>query len=66
VTGEQLRAIRQALGLSISEFARALGFEGENASLALRRLERGEKTIAPKIARLACMYGRFGIPDDLR
>jgi transcriptional regulator with XRE-family HTH domain len=65
LSGDQLKTIRQGLGLSVRDMARALGFEGVNSALALRRYERGEKPIPPKIARLAIMFSRFGIPPDL-
>jgi transcriptional regulator with XRE-family HTH domain len=64
VTGDELKRIRQGLGRSVRDFALALGFEGEHAGTALRRYERGEKTIPPKVARLATMYQRYGIPAD--
>ncbi len=43
LTGSELKAIRQALGLTLSGFGRALGYAGNKntLSVAVRRFERG-------------------------
>ena len=66
MTGEELKVIRHGLGLSTTEFGRALGYAGElnTISVQIRRYESGAREIPPWIARLATMYARFGIPDD--
>lgn len=66
MTGTELRAIRHALGLSLNQFGRALGYEGNANTLncAIRRYEAGEREIAPWIARLATMYERHGVPSE--
>jgi len=67
MTGADIRAIRQALGLSVIEFGRALGYAGADntVSVQVRRYEGGQRTIPPWIARLVGMYGRYGVPADL-
>jgi transcriptional regulator with XRE-family HTH domain len=64
MTGSELRAIRHALGLTLHEFGRALGYEGNTntVNVAIRRYESGARPIAPWIARLAEMYARYGVP----
>jgi transcriptional regulator with XRE-family HTH domain len=43
MTGAELKAIRQALGLTLSGFGKALGYQGNKntLSVAIRRFERG-------------------------
>lgn len=67
MTGDEMRAIRKRLGLSVIEFGHAFGYEGSDTtiSVTIRRYENGMRPIPPWIARLAAMYGRFGVPDDL-
>lgn len=68
ITGHEFHTIRIALGMSTSEFARALGFSGAHASTQIRRYERGEeeggRRVPAWIARLAQMYRRFGVPEE--
>jgi transcriptional regulator with XRE-family HTH domain len=71
MTGDDLRSIRQRAGLNGPAFAAALGYTGSKQTLAvaISRLENGARdreTIPPAVARLAIMFDRFGIPDDLR
>jgi transcriptional regulator with XRE-family HTH domain len=68
VTGDELRALRYRLGLSASEWGRALGYTGKPASLRsiISRFETGERPIPPWIARLAWMYGHHGIPAHVQ
>ena len=63
----EFKQIRQALGLSTTEMGRALGYEGADntVSVQIRRYESGARPIKPWIARLAEMYRRFGVPDDI-
>lgn len=66
MTGEQLASIRHRLDLSLVEFGRALGYEGNRntVQVAVSRYEAGGRDIPPWIARLAVMYDRFGVPAD--
>jgi transcriptional regulator with XRE-family HTH domain len=65
VTGAELKAIREAFGLSAAAMGRALGYSGPKANIAvhIRRFERGDRHIPFWIARLALMYSRHGIPQ---
>jgi len=64
--GADLKAIRKRLGLSTIQFARALGYQGEDntVSVTVRRYESNAREIPPWIARLAEMFDRYGVPDD--
>ena len=66
VTGAELKAIRQAFGLSAAAMGRALGYSGPRANIAvhIRRLERGDRPIPAPIGRLAIMFQREGIPNE--
>lgn len=68
MTGPQFAAIRKRLGFTAEAFGRALGFGGNRNSLQGRisDMEASRRTITPTLARLAVMFDRFGIPDDLR
>lgn len=54
-----LKAIREASGLSVTEFGAALGYSGDrrNISRTVRRLEAGDRDITPDVeaAALALM-----------
>jgi transcriptional regulator with XRE-family HTH domain len=47
VTGAELKAIRQALGLTLSGLGKALGYKGNKntLSVAIRRFESGARPI---------------------
>jgi transcriptional regulator with XRE-family HTH domain len=66
MTGTELRAIRDALGLSASAMGRALGYSGHgrNVAVQIRRLERDARAIPLSVGRLALMYARHGIPRE--
>ena len=66
MTGPELKAIRQKLGLSVVEFGRALGYQGQRQTVdvTVRRYELGTRDIPPWIARLAFMYGKHGVPKQ--
>lgn len=66
MTGIQLKAIRERLGLSAAVFGRSLGYKGRNVGVNIRRLERGERPIPTPIARLAHMFWMNGIPAEWR
>lgn len=52
VTPKDLKDLRNARGLSISEMATMLGLDGKNASKHLRDLEAGKKPISGPISKL--------------
>lgn len=68
MTGDDLRAVRLSLGLSLVQMGRALGYQGtrETLNAQIHKYEAGQRPIPPWIARLVIMYDRFGLPDDLR
>jgi transcriptional regulator with XRE-family HTH domain len=68
MTGPDLRAIRTRLGLSVYDFGRALGYQGNDNTVGvqIRRYETGARDVPPWIARLAEMYGRYGVPKEFR
>jgi transcriptional regulator with XRE-family HTH domain len=47
MTGAELKAIRQALGLTLSGFGKALGYQGNKntLSVAVRRMESDRRQI---------------------
>ena len=60
MTGLELKAIREAFGLSASAMGLALGYRGPRANIAvqLRRFERGARTIPLPIERLVLIRAR--------
>lgn len=66
MTGRQFAAIRQRLGLSLYDFGRALGYDGNRNTIqvAVKRYEAGGRDIPPWIGRLATMFDRHGVPAD--
>jgi transcriptional regulator with XRE-family HTH domain len=52
MTGAELKAIRQQLGLTLSGFGRALGYQGNKntLSVAIRRFESGARGIPDNVA----------------
>lgn len=66
MTGYEFSAIRKRLGLSLYDWGRALGYEGNRntVQVAVSRYERGDRDIPPWIARLAMMFDRHGVPSD--
>jgi transcriptional regulator with XRE-family HTH domain len=65
MTGEELRTIREDLGLSTEKFGRALGYQGAYgiASRHIRRFESGARPVPQRIERLAEIFRRQGVPD---
>lgn len=64
MTGPEFRAIRQQLGLTLMEWGRALGYQGDNPQVTVSRLEAEGQPITRQVARLAEMYRRHGVPDE--
>lgn len=63
MTPAEFKSARKRLGLTQSQMAEALGFEGRNGERTVRRYE--EAGPSGSAARLAEMYLRHGIPPDL-
>jgi transcriptional regulator with XRE-family HTH domain len=65
MTGEELRTIREDLGLSTEKLGRALGYQGAYgiASRHIRRFESGARPIPRRIERLAEMFRLHGVPE---
>lgn len=62
MTGPELRAIRQKLGLTIIQWGRALGYSGTDESVRVSATRVETTAIAPlRVARLADMYRRHGV-----
>lgn len=66
MTGPELKAIRNRLGLSTTGLGRAFGYEGTDvtASGTIRKYESGGRAIPPWLGRLAIMFDRHGVPED--
>jgi len=66
MTGGDLKSLRQAYGLSACGMGRLLGYSGSNRNVGVhvRRLERGARPIPPAVARLAFMFGYYGLPEE--
>jgi DNA-binding transcriptional regulator YiaG len=56
MTPANLKAARHTLGLSLSQMARFLGYTGKHASLQVRDMESGRRTIRPAQTRLVQAY----------
>jgi len=54
MTGPEMKAIRQKMGLECLEFARLVGYTGSerNVISSMKKMERGQKQIPLTIARL--------------
>lgn len=67
MTKTELRAARESCGLSLADWAYALGYRHTNRDAARQQayeMESGRKTITPQVARLAEMFRRHGVPKD--
>jgi len=63
MTKEELKRIRKGLGLTQSQFAKALGYTHYSH---VSNFETGKKQIPETTWRLAKMYHKFGIHDELK
>lgn len=61
---DEFKQIRLGLGLTLSEAARLLGYEGEYGADQIRAMERGKKVIMPAQRRLMMAYRDGYRPDD--
>ena len=67
MTGPELKAIRNRLGLSVVQMGRAIGYEGADKSVAvmIHRLEAPNgRPIPPYVVRLAIMFDLWGVPPE--
>lgn len=67
MTGPELKAIREKLGLSLTEWGRVLGYQGSNDTVRalMHKYENGSRTIPPMLAILAKIIGHIGL-DKVR
>jgi transcriptional regulator with XRE-family HTH domain len=66
MTGDDLRAIRTRLGLSLQDWGLALGYSGPHTRQQIYKIEVGIAPLTGRTARLARMYELYGIPDEFR
>ena len=64
MTPQDLKQARLKLGLTLSECAKLLGYDGNHANQQLRRMESGERDIRPAQERLIKAYLDGYRPDD--
>lgn len=66
MTGHEMRAIREHLGLSIVQFGVLLGSAGSINTLVvrMREYERGKRLIPETVARLVVMFSLHGYPPQ--
>ena len=63
--GNDLKSAREAMGLSISDFAERLGLAGSNAAGYVRQMESGTREISGPIGRLTmALLDGFECPDE--
>lgn len=63
---KDFKSIRRSFNLSVMEWARVLGYDGNRDSVqrTILNYESGRREIPGYLASLVIMYERFGIPDD--
>lgn len=66
MTGDDLRAVRLSLRLSVIDFGQALGYAGRRTTIAtcIHKMERDMRPVPRHIERLAIMLGRHGVPPE--
>lgn len=67
MTGDEFREIREALGLGVVAFGRALGYGGADntVSVTIRRYERlGARSIPPRAAAAAAELNKGRMPPE--
>ena len=64
MTGAEMRAIRDELGLSAVQLGRAFGYEGNDSTIGplISRFENGSRPIPTYLQRLLLMFQRHGVP----
>lgn len=60
MTGAELRAIRERLGLSLDAWGRALGYSGAHVRQTMHAMESGARAVPVRTAMLARMIGERG------
>ena len=65
LTGEELRSVREGLGLSAGQMSRVLGYAGDAraGATAIENYEAGVRPIPLSLSRLAIMLGQLGVPE---
>lgn len=65
MTGEQLKDIRQYLGLTTVQLGRTFGYRGTDVSTAvtIRKYESGGRPVPVALGKLALMFRMHGVPD---
>lgn len=64
MTPAELKQARHSLGLTLSQMAHVLGYDGEHAAQQIRKMEGGERAIREPQARLVAAYLTGYRPDD--
>lgn len=66
MSGEEMKALRRALGLSTIQLGRAFGYQGTDntVSVTIRKYESDMRTIPPWLARLLIMFRQHGVPPS--
>lgn len=64
MTPAQLKQARHALGLTLSEMADMLGYDGTHAAQQVRKMESGDRAIRGPQARLVLAYLSGYRPED--
>jgi transcriptional regulator with XRE-family HTH domain len=65
MTGAEMKAIRQRLGLSTVQLGRAFGYAGNDntTSVMIRKYESDGRPIPAYLERLLILFDRHGVPD---
>lgn len=64
MTPDELKHAKSILGLTLSQMAKLLGYEGKHGDRVIQHLLSGERTIRPAQARLIQAYLDGYTPDD--
>lgn len=64
MTPADFKSARHTLGLTLSQAARLLGYDGAHAMQQVRKMESGERAIRPPQARLMRAYLDGYRPED--
>lgn len=67
MTPSEIKAVRESCGLSLADWAYALGYRHTSREAARQQayeMESGRKAITPQVARLAEMFRRYGVPKE--
>ena len=66
MTGDKMKEIRRAIGLTALELGRAIGYQGNDNTIEVTvyRYEAGKREIPPWIARLIWYMDKHGVPES--